>query len=277
MTVSNTEVPVSTIEGSRLFWTIRDSLTVTQRNLLHLISKPDEIVGGLAFPVIVVLLFGYVFGSAMAVPGDGNYREFLMPGLFVMTMAFGVGNTAMGVVLDTDRGVLDRFRVMPMSRSAFVAGRSLADMVLASFDLIMLISAGLVVGWRWNNGIVDALQAIGLLLLLRFSLVWAGIYLGLLIRSPQSAMQLFALVLPFTMVANTFVAPELMPAWLGIIAEWNPLSSTVLATRELFGNPGVGGDSWIARNAMLMAVVWPMMLIALFAPLAIRRYRNLSR
>lgn len=150
-------------------------------------------------------------------------------------------------------------------------------MISASFDLTMLIACGLIIGWRWNNGIADALLAIGLLLLLRFALVWVGIYLGLLVRSPESGMQLFSLVLPFTMLANTFVAPELMPAWLGTVAEWNPLSSTVLATRELFGNPGTGGDSWIAGNALLMAVVWPLLLIAIFAPLSVRRFRALSR
>jgi ABC-2 type transport system permease protein len=262
---------------SHLSWAVRDSLTVAQRNLLRIISKPEELVIGVLFPVTIIVLFGYVLGSAIEVPGDGNYREFLMPGLFVMTMAFGIGNTAMGIVADAGTGVLDRFRSMPMSRSAFVTGRSLADMLLASIDLVILIICGLIVGWRWNNGFVDALQAIGLLLLLRFSLVWVGIYLGLLVRSPENALQLYSLVLPFTMLANTFVEPELMPAWLGTIAEWNPLSSTVLATRELFGNPHGGSDSWIAENATLMAMIWPMLLISIFVPLAVHRYRSLSR
>lgn len=276
MTTMDTRIS-SAVSGSRIGWAVSDSLTVMKRNLLHLRYKPEEIIGGLAFPVVSVLLFGYVFGSAMAVPGDGNYREFLMPGLFVMAMAFVIGNTTVGVESDARRGILDRFRSMPMSRTAFVGGRSLADMVSASADLVMLIACGLIVGWRWNNGIVEALQAVGLLLLLRFSLIWVGIYLGLLVRSPESAMQIFSLVLPITMIANTFVAPEMMPGWLGTLAEWNPLSSTVLATRELFGNPGAGGESWIAQNAQLMAIVWPLVLFAIFAPLAVRRYRSLGR
>jgi ABC-2 type transport system permease protein len=276
MTTMDTRIS-SAVSGSRIGWAVSDSLTVMKRNLLHLRYKPEEIIGGLAFPIVSVLLFGYVFGSAMAVPGDGNYREFLMPGLFVMAMAFGIGNTTVGVESDARRGILDRFRSMPMSRTAFVGGRSLADMVSASADLVMLIACGLIVGWRWNNGVVEALQAVGLLLLLRFSLIWVGIYLGLLVRSPESAMQIFSLVLPITMIANTFVAPEMMPGWLGTLAEWNPLSSTVLATRELFGNPGAGGESWIAQNAQLMAVVWPLVLFTIFAPLAVRRYRSLGR
>jgi ABC-2 type transport system permease protein len=277
MTAVNDELTTAGRSGSRIGWAIADSLIVMKRNLTHLFYKPEEIIGGLAFPVVAVLLFGYVFGSAMAVPGEGNYREFLMPGLFVMAMAFGIGNTTVGVESDTRNGILDRFRSMPMSRVAFVGGRSLSDMVSASFDLVMLIACGLIVGWRWNNGIVEALQAIGLLMLLRFSLIWVGIYLGLLVRSPESAMQIFSLMLPITMIANTFVAPEMMPAWLGTVAEWNPLSSTVLATRELFGNPGGKGDSWIAQNAIGMAIVWPLVLVGIFAPLAIRRYRSLGQ
>lgn len=276
MTAFNDELTVGR-SGSRIGWAIADSVIVMRRNLTHLLYKPEEIIGGLAFPVVAVLLFGYVFGSAMAVPGEGNYREFLMPGLFVMAMAFGIGNTTVGVESDTRNGILDRFRSMPMSRVAFVGGRSLSDMVSASFDLVMLIACGLIVGWRWHNGIAEALQAIGLLLLLRFALIWVGIYLGLLVRSPESAMQIFSLMLPITMIANTFVAPEMMPAWLGTVAEWNPLSSTVLATRELFGNPGGNGDSWIAKNAIQMAIVWPLVLIGIFAPLAIRRYRSLGK
>ncbi|SHG21462.1 ABC transporter permease [Streptoalloteichus hindustanus] len=262
---------------ARLRWAVVDGWTVTRRDLTHWIRSPEEVLGGLTFPVVSVLLFGYVLGSAMVVPGGGDYREFLMPGLFGMTMVFGMVITASAVVTDTSRGVTDRFRSMPMAPSAVVAGRSVADMIRAALDLTALLGCGLLVGWRAHGGVAAFLAAVGLLLLLRFALIWVGIYVGLLLRTPESATTLMTLVLPFAMIANTFVAPELMPSWLGVVAEVNPMSATVAATRELFGNPGLGGGSWLARNALLMAVVWPVALVAVFFPLSVRRFRDMSR
>ncbi|MGH3900513.1 MAG: ABC transporter permease [Pseudonocardiaceae bacterium] len=262
---------------ARLRWAAVDGWSIMRRDLTYWIRSPEEIIGSLAFPVTSVLLFGYVFGSAIVVPGGGDYREFLMPGLFGMTMVFGIVVTASAVVSDTARGVTDRFRSMPIAPSAVVTGRSLADMLRASLDLAALIGCGLVVGWRAHGSPGATVAAIALLLLLRFSLIWAGIYLGLVLRTPESVSVLFPLVLPFAMIANTFVAPSLMPAWLGVVAELNPMSATVAAIRELFGNPGFGGETWFARNAQLMAVLWPLLIIAIFFPLSVRRYANLSR
>lgn len=265
---------------SRVYWAAADAWVVARRYLIHLLRKPDEIIGTLLIPVLAVLLFGFVFGEAMGeameVPG-GDYREFLMPGLFALTMAFGIGNTTIAVVTDTSRGVVDRFRALPMAPSALLVGRSLADLAAALVDMAVLIPMGLIVGWRWHGGLGPALAAVGLLLLLRLAFTWIGIYLGLLVRSPEAAMKFFSLVFPLAMVADTFVPTELMPGWLAPLAEWNPLSATVVAARELFGNPGVVGDSWIAQNALLMAVVWPLVIMAVFVPLALHRYRRLSR
>jgi ABC-type multidrug transport system permease subunit len=159
-----------------------------------------------------------------------------------------------------------------------VLGRSIADILAAALDLIILIGCALVIGWRWHGGLDDALLAVGLLFLLRFALIWVGIYLGLLFRTPEAASGvLYSLVFPIAMISNTFVAPELMPAWLGTIAEWNPVSSTVTATRDLFGNPSPAGGSWIAENALLMAIAWPVLLVIVFFPLSVRRYQRLSR
>jgi ABC-type multidrug transport system permease subunit len=213
----------------------------------------------------------------MAVPGGGNYLEYLMPGMFVMTMAFGIGETMVAMTTDADKGITDRFRSMPMAASAVVVGRSVADLLYSMLGLTVLVACGLVVGWRWHDGVGRALLAVGLLLWLRFGVLWVGIYLGLLVRSPAATAAVQTLLFPFTMVTNTFAAPETMPAWLGAIAAWNPLSSTVAATRELFGNPGGGGDSWIVQHAMQMSVLWPLLLIAVFLPLAVRAYRHLSR
>jgi ABC-2 type transport system permease protein len=217
----------------------------------------------------------------MTVAGGGDYREFLMPGLFVMTIAFGFAEVAVAITTDANRGVTDRFRSMPMAPSAVVVGRSLADMVNGVLALTLLVLCGLAVGWSWHEGLGRALAAVGLLLLLRFGLIWIGIWIdiwiGLVAKTPEAVSALYGLLFPATMIANTFASPELMPAWLGAIAEWNPLSATVSATRELFGNPGWGGGSWIAEHALLMAIVWPLVLVAVFLPLSARRYRRLSR
>jgi ABC-type polysaccharide/polyol phosphate export permease len=167
---------------------------------------------------------------------------------------------------------------MPVARSALVVGRSVADLVRAVLEITVLVVCGLAVGWQWHRGIGNALLAVGLLLMLRIAITWMGLYLGLVVRNPDTVgVIVFPLAFPLTAVSNVFVAPELMPGWLGTIAEWNPLSATVAAVRELFGNPGLGGDSWIAQHAMLMAVVWPVVLTAIFVPLAVGRYQHLSR
>jgi ABC-type multidrug transport system permease subunit len=172
--------------------------------------------------------------------------------------------------------VTDRFRSMPMSPSGVVLGRGVSDLINSVLELTILVGCGLVVGWRWNQGPVKALAAVGLLLLLRFALIWVGILVGLMIR-PEAAAAAWAPLFPLTMVANTFVSPEQMPGWLGAIAAWNPLSATVAACRELFGNPGMGGDSWAAQHPILLAVLWPLAIIAVFLPLSVRRFRRLDR
>lgn len=260
-----------------LRWAIADTWTITIRDLLHWRHEPSRIAWSLAFPVISILLFGYVFGSAITVPGGGDYMDYLLPGLFVMTIAFGTIETLFGMAMDAEKGITNRFRSMPMSPIAIVGGRSVADMFNSLLGVLVMVLAGLVVGWSWNDGIGNALLALLLLLWLRFSMLWLGILLGLFIPSAETAGQLSGLMFPITMISNTFVAPEQMPDWLGTIAEWNPLSSTVTAIRELFGNPAAVSDSWIAQHATLMAVVWPLILIAIFAPLAVRRYASMSR
>lgn len=262
---------------SRVRWAIIDAWTIAHRDLLHWVREPTPVIVGLLFPVLLVLMFGFLLGGAMSVPGGGDYREFLLPGMFAMTMFFGIEATMISVTTDAAKGVTDRFRSMPIASSAVVVGRSTADMLNSVVGLAVMIACGLAVGWQWHGSTGSALLAAGLLLLLRFSLLWVGIYLGLVIKSPEAVMAVQILVWPLGFLSNTFAAPATMPGWLGTIAEWNPLSSTVSATRELFGNPGWGGDSWIAQHALLMAIVWPLLILAIFFPLSVRRYRQLSR
>jgi ABC-2 type transport system permease protein len=268
---------MTTVYDNRLRWAIADGWTVTRRDLTHWARQPGPVIVGLLFPVLLVLMFGYLFGGAMSVPGGGNYREFLVPGMFALTMVFGIEATMVAVSTDAARGITDRFRSMPMAPSAVVVGRSTADMLNSALGLAVMIVCGLLVGWQWRDGVGAALAAVALLLLLRFAVLWMGIYLGLVIKNPEGVAAVQILVWPLGFLANTFVAPGTMPGWLGTIADWNPMSSTVSAVRELFGNPGWGGESWIAQHALLMAIVWPVVIIAIFFPLSVRRYQQLSR
>ncbi|MFE2291282.1 ABC transporter permease [Streptomyces sp. NPDC059452] len=260
------------------YWAVSDCWNLTRRTLTHYQRHPSAVVWQLGFPILSVLLYGYIFGSAMEVPGGGDYRrEFLMPGMFAMTMTMGFMNTAIAVATDAGRGVVDRFRSMPMAPSAFASGRGVADLVVAAAELAILVATALLIGWRAGGGVMAALGAFGLLLLLRFSLIWVGIWLGLLLPTPEAAGGLYVVAFPVTMVSSAFVAPSLMPGWLGTVAAWNPVSSTATATRELFGNPVAGGGTWVEENALLMAMVWPVVITLVFLPLAVRRFRLLSR
>lgn len=260
-----------------LRWAIADGWTITRRDLLHWAREPTPVIIGLLFPVMLVLTFGYLFGGAMALPGGADYTDFLLPGMFAMTMLFGMEATMLAVNTDAARGVTDRFRSMPMAPSAVVVGRCGADMLNSAASLTVIMVCGVAMGWRATGSVGATLAGIGLLLLLRFSMLWIGVFLGLTIRNPEAIGALQIVIWPFTFLSNAFVAPGTMPGWLGTIAEWNPLSSTAAGVRELFGNPSWAGNSWIAQNAVLMAVVWPLLIVAVFFPLSVRRYQRLGR
>jgi ABC transporter DrrB family efflux protein len=257
---------------------VADGLVMTRRNMAHLARAPEEMALYFMLPIMFVLVFGYVFGNGMVVPEGGNYREFLLPGVFAMTMLYGMGATGTAIAVDAGRGVVDRFRSMPVARSALLTGRSAADLLRALLEMTTLVVCGLLVGWEWHRGLGRALLAVALVLALRVAITWIGIYLGLLVRNPDTVSTLvFPLAFPLTAVSNVFTPPELMPGWLGTMAEWNPLSATVAAIRELFGNPGPAGDTWAGEHALLLAVAWPVALTAVFAPLSVRRYQRHNR
>jgi ABC-2 type transport system permease protein len=260
----------------RMYWAMADCWTMVRRGLLYYQRQPSTIAWQLGFPIVSVLLFVYVFGSAMDI-GAGDYKSYAMPGMFAMTMAFGFMNTAWAVALDKEKGVTDRFRSMPMAPSAVVSGRGVSDVIGAGIDLFVLAVIALVVGWRPGGTLLQALYAFALLLFLRFALIWIGVYLGLLVPNQEAAGNLFAVAFPFGMISSVFTPPSLMPDWLGAIAMWNPVSSTANAARELFGNPLPTGDSWIEQHAMMMSVVWPVVITLVFLPLAVRRYQRLGR
>ncbi|MFC5747818.1 ABC transporter permease [Actinomadura rugatobispora] len=262
----------------RLLMAAGDCRVLTARALAHWARQPGTVVAGLLFPVMVVLMMGYLFGGQMNVPGGGEYREFIMPGMFAMTMVFGIETTFAAIAADAAKGVADRFRTMPMASSAVVVGRGAADMLHAVAALAVMVVCGLLVGWRWHEGIGNALAAVGLLLLLRFALLWVGTYLGLVAKGPESIVAVQVLVWPVSFLSSAMIAPSTMPGWLGAAAEWNPMSATITACRDLFGGAGAApGGSWAAEHALPMAVAWPLLIVAVFLPLSVRRYRVMGR
>ncbi|MFE9957506.1 ABC transporter permease [Micromonospora sp. NPDC005299] len=277
---------MSVLPLSRARWAAADTAVLTRRTLAHWARRPGEVLVGLLFPVLLLLMFGYLFGGAMALPDGGgalalsdgaDYREFLLPGMVAMTMLFGVETTYTAVAVDTARGVTDRFRSLPMSRAAVVTGRAVADLLHSAVALAVVLACGVLVGWQPHRGPLAALAAVALLLLLRFALIWLGVYLALLLRRPETVAALQILVWPLGFASNAFVAPATMPGWLAAVAAWNPLSATVAAARDLFGNPGWGAGSWPAEHAVALAVAWPLLLVAVFLPLSVRRWQRLGR
>jgi ABC-2 type transport system permease protein len=260
----------------RARWAVVDAVAVAGRDVAHWRRQPAAVLVGALFPVLLLLMFVYLLGGGMVVPGGGDYRDFLVPGMLALAMVFGVEATMTAVVTDTARGITDRFRSLPMAPSAVVAGRCLADMLSSVVALAVLIAAALAIGWR-PTGLGPALAAVGLLLLLRLAFLWMGIYLGLLTRDPGAVMAVQILVWPFAFLSNAFVAAASMPGWLSTIAEWNPVAGTVTAVRELFGSPVGAGGGWATEHAMLLAVLWPVVLTAVFAVLSVRRFQGLSR
>lgn len=254
----------------------RDAANLTRRILLHWRQRPVSILLGLLFPVLIVLMFGYLFGGAMAIP-DGAYTDFLIPGMLAMTMLFGLESMVVAVTTDSAKGVTERIRAMPVSGIAVLTGRSWADLLNALAGLTIMVATGLLAGWRPENGVLPALAALALLLWLRFAFIWVGIYLGLLLKTPESAVAVQVLVWPVGFLSSVFVSPGTMPSWLGAVATWNPLSATATAIRDLFGNPTWAADTWAAEQAVPLAALWPAVLTAIFLPLAYRQYRRLDR
>lgn len=247
---------------------------MTSRGLAHWTRTPGQLAVGLLFPVMMLVMFAYFLGGGMAL-GKGDYKEFLVPGMLALTMAFGLEATMVGLTQDINKGVLDRMRSMPIAPSSVLVGRSAVDMLESAASLCIMMGAGLLIGWRWHGTIAEALTAVGLLLLLRFAMLWIGIYLGLVAGKPELVQSVQILIWPVAFLSNAFTSPGTMPSWMGVIAEWNPMSATAGAVRELFGNPSWSESSWAADHAVALAVGWPLVLLAVFIPLAIRRFEGL--
>ncbi|CAL9509172.1 Daunorubicin_doxorubicin resistance ABC transporter permease protein DrrB [Streptomyces sp. enrichment culture] len=260
---------MSTSVPNATSYALSDSWTMTRRELARWGRQPVTVVVNLVFPVMLLLMFGYLVGGGRGLSGD--YVDYLVPGMLALTMAFGLEGTMIAVTRDLDKGVVDRFRSLPMANGAVLVGRSAADMLQSALGLVVLIGVGYTLGWRAHGGPGAFLGAVGLLLLFRFAMLWIGIFLALVAGKPELVQAVQILVWPVGFLSNAFAAPGSMPGWLGTAVQWNPLSQTATAVRDLFGSPGgESGHVWAA-------LAWPLALLAVFFPLAVARFARLSR
>ena len=246
---------------------VSDTFVMAERNLVRLPRSPDLLIGFTIQPVMFVLLFVYVFGGAISTPGY-EYVDFLIPGILVQNIAFGGFYTALGLAEDLTKGLIDRFRSLPTARASVLAGRTLSDVATNSLAIVVLLVTGVIIGFRFDAGIGGIVGGIALLLLIGFAFSWIFALIGLLVSSPEAANGIgFTLILPLTFISSAFVPVESMPTGLEQFAEHNPVSIFVDAMRALWLGAPAGNSVWLS-------VVWAVALIAVFAPLAVERYRR---
>jgi ABC-2 type transport system permease protein len=257
---------------------LADGAVVAKRNLIKIKRVPEVLVFVLLSPIMFVLLFAYVFGGAIDPGGDINYREFLIGGIFAQTVVFGATFTGAGIAEDMQKGIIDRFRSLPMSRSAVLIGRTGSDIVYNVLSIIIMSLTGLVVGWRIRGSVVDALAAFLLLLLFAYAFSWVMGWVGLVVPSVEVINNAsFMVIMPLTFISNAFVPLETFPAPLQVFAEWNPVSTVTQAVRELFGNTSPSmplSDAWSMQNPALYTLLWVGVILLVFVPLSIRQYER---
>ena len=255
---------------------LRDTWVFAGRNTQHIRRLPEKLLDVTVQPIMFVLLFAYVFGGAIGVPGS-NYREFLIGGILVQSIAFGLMGPATSIATDQQEGVIDRFRSLPAKRSAYLSGHFLAELGGLGLAIAILLGSGLIIGWRSHTDVVHLGAALGLLLLFASGMIWIGTLIGLSVRTPDAVMGLgFTLVFPLTFLSNAFVPTSTMPDFLQRFADWNPISAIVAAVRELFGNSSgqpAGPRSWPLEHAVPFAFISCLLILAVAVPLSLRRYR----
>ena len=267
------DVDVSHHSSFRNWWS--DSVVFAGRNIEHIRQIPEKLLDVTIQPLMFVLLFAYVFGGAIAVKG-GNYREYLIGGILVQSLAFGLTGPATAIASDLSEGVIDRFRSLPAKRSAYLAGHYLAEMGGLALSIVVLLTAGFLVGWRPHADITHVTGSLLLLVLFASAMIWIGTWVGLTVRAADAVMGIgFVIVFPLTFLSNAFVPINSLPTILQQIAAWNPVSVVVQAVREMFGNPTapLTVHSWPLEHAQVAAFLYCVLILAIAVPASLRRYR----
>ena len=259
---------------------IKDSLIITKRQLLQLARVPEVLIFSTIQPVMFVLLFRYVFGGSIETGQPGGYVQLLMPGIFVQTVAFTLAATASGLAEDMKKGLIDRFRSLPISRSALIVGRTLGDSLLNIVVLAVMGMAGYLVGWRPTSGLLQVALAFLFLLFFGYALSWVGIYIGLSARDARVVQNVsFLVTFPLTFLSNAFAPTTGMPRPLQYVAEWNPVSTMVAACRQLFGLEnqfGATAGSFPSENPLTMSFIYMGIIMIVFVPMSVKKYKNAS-
>jgi len=257
-----------------------DGAVIAKRNLIKIKRVPDLLVFTTMSPIMFILLFAYIFGSAISVGAGIGYREFLIPGIFVQTVIFGSTITGAGLAEDIQKGIIDRFRSLPMSRSAVLVGRTTSDVLNNVITVAIMSITGLLVGWRIRTSVGEAIAAFFLLLAFAYAMSWLMALVGLLVPTPEVVNNAaFMVIFPLTFIANTFVPTGNFPEGLKIVANWNPVSSVTEAVRQLFGNTGSApppDHPWPLHHPVIYTLLWIAGLLLVFVPLSVRRYKRVA-
>src|ERR1700678_334717 len=256
---------------------LTDVWVLLKRAIARIRNEPETLMDVTIMPVIFILMFTYVFGGAIGLPGGGSYHEYLIGGMLGMGLAQTAPGVAVALVTDMSTGLMDRFRSLPMSRWAGLTARTITELLTQMISTVIVIGVGLAIGWRVHTNVGDVALALALVLLFGYAFAWAGILLGMVLRSPEAAQQLgFVLFLPLKFVSSAFVPTQGMPGWLQPVADWNPMSALAAATRHLFGNPNPAATihAWPMQHPELAVVCWSLAMLAVFAPLAVRQFRR---
>ncbi len=264
----------------RLRWAVSDVLVLTWRTLARIATTPEQLLNVTVLPLVFVLLFSYVFGGAISLPGHGSYRDYLIAGIFAVNMGGTAQGAAIGLAVDLSTGLIDRFRSLPMSRAAVIVGRTLADLITTLVGATVTVVAGLAVGWRIHAGLTDVLLALVLALLFAYSAAWAGACVGILARGPESAQAVgLTVIVPLSLTSNAFISTTSLPAGLRSVADWNPVSVLAAACRQLLGNPNPAAaiHAWPMQHPELASALWSLTLLAVMAPLAVWLYVHRTR
>ena len=255
-----------------------DVWVVARRGLIHMKRQPEALSDATIQPIMFVVLFAYVFGGAIDVPGGGNYREFLMGGIMAQTLVFTAFGVAMSIANDRKNQAVDRFRSLPIAKGAVLGGHAVANVIKSLLPIAIMSLTGLLIGWRIRSGFLDAAAGYLLMLAFAFAMIWIGVLLGSLVATPEGVQGIaFVALFPLTFIASTFVPVSSMPGPLQTVAEWNPITTLSDALRELFGNPNTPvqpGDPWSIQHPMAYSLIWMVAIVAVCAPLAVRTYQR---